>query len=108
MGNMISTGSGAFWGPGYRRHVLGGAALVDISAAISTNLYKMAQGRIQWPHLAHDHLALGGQVVYRDMGGMSARFRPGSDSLKANQSAYRFNDVDVLANATVRATPGSR
>jgi outer membrane protein assembly factor BamA len=103
MGHMISGSGWLSAGPGYRRHVLGGAALVDLSAAVSTNLYKMAQGRIEWPHVAHDHLALGAQLIYRDMVQVNY-FGVGPDSLEANRSAYRFNDIDVLGHATVRAT----
>src|SRR5882762_185441 len=45
LGNMIT---GAGWisaGPGYRRHVLNDRALVDASAAVSWNFYKVAQDR---------------------------------------------------------------
>jgi hypothetical protein len=103
MGHMI-TGSG--WisaGPGYRHHVFGGAALVDVGAALSWNLYKMAQGRIEWSHLAHDRLAVGAQTVYRDNVQVNY-FGVGPDSRRAERSAYRFNNIDVLGYATVRAT----
>ena len=106
MGNMI-TGSG--WlsaGPGYRRHVLGGAALVDMSASLSTNLYKMAQGRIQWPHIANDHLALGAQASTgtwcRSTISASARFAEGQSERLPVQRYRR------PCNATVRATRGCR
>src|SRR6202521_785838 len=44
LGNMI-TGSG--WisaGPGYRQHLFDGHAVVNLSAAVSWNVYKMGQG----------------------------------------------------------------
>ncbi|MEA3108800.1 MAG: hypothetical protein QOI88_3405, partial [Gammaproteobacteria bacterium] len=49
-GNMIT---GAGWisaGPGYRRHVLDGRAMIDASAAVSWNYYKVAQARFEVPH----------------------------------------------------------
>jgi hypothetical protein len=58
LGNMI-TGSG--WisaGPGYRHHLLNGRAIVNVSSAVSWNLYKMAQARVELPHLAKDHLTV--------------------------------------------------
>src|SRR5437899_1432228 len=48
-GNVI-TGGGISVGPGYRRHVLDGFAVVDVSAVASWNLYKAAQGRFELPH----------------------------------------------------------
>jgi hypothetical protein len=104
LGNMI-TGSG--WisaGPGYRHHLLNGHAIVNVSSAVSWNFYKMAQGRIELPHLAKDHLTVGSQVIYQDMLQVNY-FGLGNDSLKSNRSGYRLDETDVLGYATVRTTP---
>ena len=95
-GNMI-TGEG--WisaGPGYRRKVLDGRARIDMSAALSWNLYKMAQGSFELPHLLKDRLSIGGQVRYQDVLQVEY-FGAGNNSLKSDQSAYRFNNLDVVA-----------
>ncbi len=66
-GNMV-TGSG--WisaGPGYRRQFSGRRARVDASAAVSWNVYKMAQVRFELPRLANDRLSVGAQTLYQDM-----------------------------------------
>jgi outer membrane protein assembly factor BamA len=104
LGNMI-TGSG--WvsvGPGYRHHLFDDRAIVDVSAAVSWNFYKMAQGRFELPHLANDHLTLGSQAMYQDMLQVNY-FGIGSNSLESNRSGYRLHETDVSGYATVRTTP---
>jgi hypothetical protein len=101
LGNMI-TGSG--WisaGPGYRHSLLDGRASVDVSGAVSWNLYKMAQGRFELPHLANDKLAVGGQVIYQDLLHVNY-FGLGNNSLESDRSGYRLNETDVMGYATVR------
>ena len=104
LGNMI-TGSG--WisgGPGYRHHLFDGQAVVNVSAAVSWNFYRMAQGRFELPHLAKDHLTLGSQVISQDLLQVNY-FGLGNDSLQSNRSGYRLDETDVLGYASVRATP---
>jgi hypothetical protein len=103
-GHMIA---GAGWiagGPGYRRYVLNRHAFVDGSAAVSSNFYKVAQARLEFPRLAHDRLSLGALGMYQDLAQVKY-FGLGSASLKSNRSAYRFNNTDLLGYATLRATP---
>jgi len=103
-GNMI-TGSG--WisaGPGYRHHVLDGRAVIDASAAVSWNIYKTYQAAIEFPHLDRDRLSLGGQVMYQDLMAVEY-FGLGNDSSVSKQSAYRFNNLDILSFARLRPTP---
>jgi hypothetical protein len=104
LGNMI-TGSG--WvsaGPGYRQHLFDGHAVVHVSAAVSWNVYKMAQGRFELPSVAHDHLSVGAQAIYQDLLQVNY-FGLGNDSLQSNRSGYRLDETDVLGYATVRTTP---
>jgi hypothetical protein len=102
-GNMI-TGEG--WisaGPGYRRHVLDGRMLVDVSAAVSWKLYNSAQASVELPRLAHNRLTVGAQALYQDFLQVDY-FGVGPDSRASDQSAYRFKNTDVLGYATIRAT----
>lgn len=104
LGNMI-TGSG--WisaGPGYRHRVLEGQGLVDVSAALSWKLYKMAQAHFELPRLAKNHLTLGAQALYQDLVRLDY-FGLGSDSLKSRRSGYRLRESDVFGYVTVKATP---
>ncbi len=101
--NMI-TGEG--WisaGPGYRRHVLDGRMLFDLSGAVSWNLYNVAQTSVEVPHLAHDRLTVGAQLMYQDFLQVEY-FGLGNDSRASDQSGYRFKNTDVAGFATVRAT----
>jgi len=100
--NMI-TGEG--WisaGPGYRRHVLDDRMLVDVSAAVSWKLYNVVQGSVQLPHLAHDRLTVGAQVMHQDFLQVDY-FGVGNDSRVSDQSAYRFKNTDILGFATAQA-----
>ncbi len=102
-GNMIT---GAGWisaGPGYRHQVFNDRALVDVSAALSWNLYQTIQGRFEVPHLANDRLLVGAQASYQDLLQVDY-FGLGNNSLKSDDSAYRLTNFDILGYATVRAT----
>jgi Omp85 superfamily domain len=101
VGNMI-TGSG--WisaGPGYRRRFWHERALVDGSAALSWRTYKMAQARVELPHLANNHLALGSQVRWQDLTQVNY-FGVGPDSLESERSQYRLKNTDVIGYAVVQ------
>jgi hypothetical protein len=102
-GHMVT---GAGWisaGPGYRRHIAGGRAMVDASAALSWNLYQVVQARVELPHLAGRHLRIGGQAMYQDLGQVEY-FGLGATSREADRSVYRFRNLDVLGYADLRAT----
>ncbi len=102
-GKMIT---GAGWisaGPGYRRRVLGGRAIADASAAISWKRYKVAQGRLEFPRIAHDRLSLGAQVIYQDLLQVNY-FGRGAESVKSDRSGYRLKNTDVAGYGTVRTT----
>jgi hypothetical protein len=104
LGHMVT---GAGWisgGPGYRRHLLDGRALVEASGAVSWNFYKTAQSRFELRHLAHDRLTLGAQVMYQDLVQVEY-FGVGNASLESKRTAYRLNNTDVLSYGSVRATP---
>jgi hypothetical protein len=60
----------------------------------------MAQGRVELPHLASNHVAVGSQVIYQDMLQVNY-FGLGNDSLKADRSGYRLDETDVLGYAIV-------
>jgi hypothetical protein len=103
LGHMIS---GAGWisaGPGYRRHIWRGTALVDVSAAISWRTYKIAQGRLEFPHLANSRLTLGSKLLWQDYTQVRY-FGAGPDSLETGVSDYRIQASDVVGYATWQAT----
>ncbi|MCU1384666.1 MAG: outer membrane protein/protective antigen [Acidobacteria bacterium] len=100
-GNMI-TGEG--WisaGPGYRRHALNDRLLLDASASVSWNLYNVMQASIEVPHLAHDRLTVGVQVMRQDVLQVKY-FGLGEAARASDQSGYRFRSTDIIGYATVR------
>ncbi len=99
-GQMIT---GAGWislGPGYRRHLLDGHAIADVSTALSWRGYKTAQARIERPSLADDHLVLGSQVRWSDLTQITY-FGAGPDTLETQRSDYRLQTTDTVFYATV-------
>jgi len=101
--NMI-TGEG--WisaGPGYRRHVLDDRVRLDASAAVSWNLYNVVQASVELPHLAHERVSVGAQVMHQDYLQVEY-FGLGNDSRASDLSGYRLTYSDVLGYATAHAT----
>ena len=101
--NGMITGAG--WisaGPGYRKHLFDGRALVDASAAISWRAYKIAQARFEVVNLAHDRVTLGTQVRWQDFTQVNY-YGVGADSLETQRSEYRLKDVDVLGYGAFKA-----
>jgi hypothetical protein len=101
---QIATGAG--WlsvGPGYHHQLLSGRAVFDISAAVSWRLYRAGQARFELLHLAHGRLSIGTQVTYQAL--LQVNYVGlGDRSEESARSAYRFNNLDVLGGARVRAT----
>src|SRR5688572_29490531 len=100
-GQMIT---GAGWislGPGYRRHLLAGHAVADVSTALSWRGYKTAQARVELPSLADDHVVIGSQVRWGDLTQITY-FGAGPDTLEAQRSDYRLHTTDTVFYAIVR------
>jgi outer membrane protein assembly factor BamA len=104
LGNMIT---GAGWisgGPGYRRHLFGGNALVDVSAAVSWRAYKIAQGRLEFPHLLNDRVTVGSKLLWQDY--TQVRYYGlGRDTLETGVSDFRMQATNVVGYATWRPRP---
>jgi hypothetical protein len=103
LSNMVT---GAGWvaaGPGYRHLFSDGRVLFDASAALSWHLYKMAQGRVELPKLADDHLVVGVQGMWQDETQVNY-FGLGSNSIEDDRSQYRFQTHDVVGYATYKPT----
>ena len=103
LGGMIP---GAGWfsaGPGYRHHLFRDAAVMDVSAAMSSRRYSMMQSRIEWPALFSSHLSIGADARYQDFTQINY-FGVGPDSDKSAQTNYRSKSIDIAGSATVRPT----
>jgi hypothetical protein len=96
--------TGAGWisaGPGYRHHFFHGNALVDLSAAVSWRAYKIAQGRLEFPHLANDRLTVGSQLFWQDFTQVRY-FGLGPDTLETGVSDFRAQKSDLVGYADWR------
>jgi outer membrane protein assembly factor BamA len=98
-GDLIS-GSGPSIGSGYRQHLFGDRALLDVSAEVSTRRYTAAQSTILWPNLAGGRVSLGAQVKYQDFTAINF-FGVGPNALEDDQTNYRLRYVDVGGFATL-------
>jgi hypothetical protein len=101
--NMV-TGSG--WvsvGPGYRHSFSNGKAFVDGSAAVSWHLYRMAQGRVEFPRLANGHLAVGAQGMWQDETQVDY-FGVGPGAIEDDRSQYWMRMHDVVGYAKLTTT----
>jgi hypothetical protein len=105
LGHMIT---GAGWvaaGPGYRRHLFGGRALVDASASLSWRAYKIAQASVELPYLHHDRFKVGVHGLWHDYTQVGY-FGTGGESLEAGATDYRVKATDIVAYA--QWTPASK
>ena len=103
LGGMIP---GAGWlsvGPGYRHHLFGDAAVVDLSAAMSWRRYSMMQSQIAWPALLSNHLSVGASAKYQNFTQINY-FGVGPDSDPSVQTDYRLKNIDIVGSATVHPT----
>ena len=103
-GNMITGAGFISAGPGYRKLLFNDSAIASASAAVSVRLYRVAQGSIEFPHLAGDHIRFGAQTLFRDALQVNY-FGLGNDSLLTNRTGYRLqtNDVSTYAGITAGA-----
>ena len=100
LGNMVT---GAGWlsaGPGYRRHVFNRQAIFSASGAVSVRLYRRAQARIEFPHLANDRLTVGAQTLFSDALQVNY-YGLGNDSNESSRSGYRLRTSDLTTYARV-------
>jgi hypothetical protein len=98
----MPTGSG--WisaGPGYRRSLFGGRALLDGSAALSWRSYKMAQARFELPRLAEGRVTAGSQVRWQDLTQVTF-FGEGPVTPESDRSEYRIKSTNVVGYVAVR------
>ena len=96
--------TGAGWisaGPGYRHWLGGDLAMVEASAAISWRAYKMAQARIELPHLARSRFVVGSQVRWQDLTQVTF-FGEGAAAPESNRSEYRLKSTNIAGYAIVR------
>ena len=107
----MTRGSGFVVGPGYRTHVLDDRVLVDLSAAVSTKLYKAADARVRWAQPLHGRIEIWTDLRFEDYP-QEDYFGIGRQSKRDTQTTYDFSSVDADAravfNIAARAQAGAR
>jgi hypothetical protein len=102
-GQMIT---GAGWlsaGPGYRLHLFNRQAIVEASAAISLRAYKIAQARIEFPHLANDRIVVGSKALWHDYTQVRY-YGVGPDVTEDEVSDYRVKALAAVAYGEYKLT----
>jgi Omp85 superfamily domain len=100
-GNMIPGAGWASAGPGYRHWYGKDSILIDGSASISVNAYKMAQARFELPTLLKSRLGLGTTARWQDFGKVDY-FGGGRATTEDLLTHYSINSTQLTAYATLR------
>jgi outer membrane protein assembly factor BamA len=107
----MTRGSGFVIGPGHRTHIVGDEVRVDLSAALSTKLYKAADARVRWARPLHHRLELWTDVRLEDYP-QEDYFGIGRHSTPDTRTTYDFSsrsaDARVVVNIAPRAQAGTR
>jgi outer membrane protein assembly factor BamA len=98
----LTTGSGLALGGGYRTRKLWGRR-VDVSAVLSTKLYKELAAKVQWAAFGGDRVELWTTAKWRDFP-QEDFFGLGDTSLVDNRTNYGVRSTDISAQALVRLT----
>ncbi|MDR1989596.1 MAG: BamA/TamA family outer membrane protein [Acidobacteriaceae bacterium] len=96
-------GSGMSAGPGYS-HAISGNGRVWMSAELSTRLYSAAQARIEFPHLANNHVRIGVQTLYRDSVRVNY-FGVGDQTTLSDRTGYRLKTTQLAGYTTWTSGP---
>jgi outer membrane protein assembly factor BamA len=103
----MTRGGGFALGPGYRTHVLGDRVLVDLSAGLSTKLYKAVDARVRWLQAFDERVELWTDFRYEDFP-QEDFFGMGLASSLDTRTSYDFDGTDVTVRGLVKPTAWSR
>jgi outer membrane protein assembly factor BamA len=100
----MTTGSGIGLGPGYRRHVANNKIFVDVSAGLSTKLYKTVDANVRWLQLFGDRLEVWSDFRYQDYPEEDF-FGLGLDSVLEQRANYDLDSTDIVGRGLIRIMP---
>jgi outer membrane protein assembly factor BamA len=100
----MTTGSGLAVGAGYRRYFLDDRIFGDVSAALSTKMYKAVDARARWVQFWGDRVELWSDFRYRDYP-QEDYFGPGEDSIRDNRTSYALESTDIVGRLLVKPLP---
>ena len=102
-GGMI-TGSGIALGPGYRRELANERLFVDVSAALSTKLYKAVDANVRWLQVFDDRVQFWSSFRYADFP-QEDFFGIGPSSSLDMRTNYDIDSIDIGTRGLVHVTP---
>jgi outer membrane protein assembly factor BamA len=100
----MTTGSGVALGPGYRRQYGNDRLFVDLSAALSTKLYKSVDANVRWLQLFDERVEAWSSFRYADFPEEDF-FGIGPSSSLDMRTNYDIDSIDVGTRALVHVTP---
>ena len=105
-GGMV-TGSGLALGAGYRKYFLDEKIFGDVSAALSTKMYKAVDAKARWAQFWGDRVEIWSDFHYRDYP-QEDFFGPGENSSPDNRISYGIESTDIVGRAVVKLLPWFR
>ena len=100
----MTTGSGLALGAGYRKYLFEERVFADVSAALSTKMYKAVDAKARWATFWGDRVELWTDFRYRDYP-QEDFFGIGNTSVLANQTSYGIESTDIVGRALVNLLP---
>jgi outer membrane protein assembly factor BamA len=100
----MTTGSGLALGAGYRKYLFEERVFADISAALSTKMYKAVDAKARWAQFWGDRIELWSDFRYRDYP-QEDFFGIGNTSVDANRTSYGIESTDIIGRALVKPVP---
>jgi len=100
----MTTGSGIAAGPGYRTQFAGDRLFVDLSAALSTKLYKSVDANVRWLQLLGNRVEFWSALRYADYPEEDF-FGTGPSSSLDMRTNYDIDSIDVGTRGLMRVTP---
>jgi hypothetical protein len=100
----MTTGSGLALGAGYRTYFLDDRIFGDVSAALSTKLYKAVDAKARWAQFWGDRIEIWSDFHYRDYP-QEDYFGPGEGSTESARTSYGIESTDVVGRAVAKVLP---
>jgi Omp85 superfamily domain len=100
----MTTGSGLALGAGYRRYFAEERIFGDVSAALSTKMYKAVDAKARWAQLWDDRIEIWSDFHYRDYP-QEDYFGPGEGSTRSARTSYDIESTDVVGRAVAKVLP---
>ncbi len=100
----MTTGSGLALGAGYRKYLFEERVFTDVSAALSTKMYKAVDAKARWAQFWGDRVELWSDFRYRDYP-QEDFFGIGNTSVLENQTSYGIESTDIVGRALMKLWP---